>query len=117
MLCLLTFPAQYAIFGNILGHIIAIIAFYDTKLFHFATPFRLFILIIDQWVNAVKKNTALFLLLSLKVLGKIGLCVNHFWNVREINIMDKGIEPDMPVKGSGEECMDEVRKIIAGFEG
>jgi|LSQX01.1.fsa_nt_gb tetratricopeptide (TPR) repeat protein/uncharacterized RDD family membrane protein YckC len=43
--------------------------------------------------------------------------VNHFWNVREINIMDKGIEPDMPVKGSGEECMDEVRKIIAGFEG
>ncbi len=41
--------------------------------------------------------------------------VNHFWNVREINIMDKGIEPDVPVEGSGdEECMSEVRRLIAG---
>jgi tetratricopeptide (TPR) repeat protein/uncharacterized RDD family membrane protein YckC len=44
--------------------------------------------------------------------------VNHYWNVREINIMDKGIEPDVPVAGSGYgECMDEVRKLIAGQAG
>jgi tetratricopeptide (TPR) repeat protein len=40
--------------------------------------------------------------------------VNHFWNVREVNIKDKGIEPDIQAgENTLESLMEEVRNCIA----
>ncbi len=44
--------------------------------------------------------------------------VNHYWNVREVNIMDKGIEPDVHLSGgSDEEYIREIRKLITNIYG
>jgi len=43
--------------------------------------------------------------------------VNHYWNVREVNIMDKGIEPDISMAASDtEEYLEEVRRQIAAMK-
>ena len=43
--------------------------------------------------------------------------VNHHWNVREENIMGKGIQPDKQVKGNSLELyMDEVYKLIKSMQ-
>jgi len=43
--------------------------------------------------------------------------VNHYWNVREVNIMEKGIQPDVAVKGSSlDDFMNEVYKSIDAMQ-
>jgi len=42
--------------------------------------------------------------------------INHYWNVRQENINEKGIIPDITVKGDSlEEFMKEVNKVIEGL--
>ena len=48
-----------------------------------------------------------------KTRGFVIFLVNHFWNVREENITDEGILPDIPVEGNAlEEYLDEVNRLI-----
>lgn len=52
-----------------------------------------------------------------KTRGFVIFLVNHYWNVREENIMGKGIQPDKQVKGNSLELyMDEVYKLIKSMQ-
>jgi len=51
-----------------------------------------------------------------KTTGFVIFLVNHYWNVRQENINEKGIIPDITVKGDSlEEFMKEVNKVIEGL--
>ena len=52
-----------------------------------------------------------------KTRGFVIFIVNHYWNVREENISDKGIQPDKVVKGNTlESYMSEVNKLIDSMQ-
>jgi len=52
-----------------------------------------------------------------KTRGFVIFLVNHYWNVREENITEKGIQPDKQVKGNSlESYMNEVYKIIESMK-
>lgn len=52
-----------------------------------------------------------------KTRGFVIFLVNHYWNVREENIMGKGIQPDKQVRGNSlESYMNEVYKLIKNMQ-